>query len=77
MDVSFDWLESYLLISWKKKDMKTNIPRHPNEVTFVMPEHSRPVKPLMLILSVSLVSLARLKLGWIRNIRIYVLKNIL
>ena len=56
--------------------MKTNIPRHPNEVTFVMAEHSRPMKPLMLILSVSLISLARLKLGWIRNIRIYVLKNI-
>jgi len=55
---------------------KTNIPRHPNEVTFVMAEHSRTMKPLMLILSVSLISLARLKLGWIRNIRIYVLKNI-
>ena len=55
---------------------KTNIPCHPNEVTFVMAEHSRPMKPLMLILSVSLVSLARLKLVWIRNIRIYVLKNI-
>jgi hypothetical protein len=55
---------------------KTNILRHPNEVTFVMAQHSRPIKPFMLILSVSLASLARLKLGWVRNIWMYVLNNI-
>jgi len=71
MEETGDDFEAY---SWQWT--KTNSPRHPNEVTFVMTERSRTMKPFMLILSVSLASLARLKLGWIRNIRMYVLNNI-
>jgi hypothetical protein len=55
---------------------KTNIPCHPNEVTFVTAQRNRPMKTFMLIWSVSLALLARLKLGWIRNIQVCVLNNI-
>jgi len=55
---------------------KLSSPATLNEVTFVVAQHSRPMKTFMSILSVSLASLARLKLGWIRNVWMYVLNNI-